>query len=170
MGAMRKGYPMGTRSTLALLASTALLAGCASSATVPTATQDVDFMRGCWVAKDLPGGPPQAFLRLLPDGADGPAYSGSVIDVRNGQWTPGVRFEFARDGTQAIVTNPGDAPRTYVRTEDSLRPAASEGAMHVVYTDARGLLEAIGRGDTLSIREGAGSPVTLWPFERDGCD
>jgi hypothetical protein len=163
--AIGAGKALVTAMTAAALAA---LAACET--TEPPKAQDMEFVRGCWVSKDLPGGPPTAFLRLLPDGASGPTYAGSIIDVRDGKWNPGVRFEFSRDGSRVVVTRPDNAAQTYLRTESHPPRPASDASARVVYTDGRKLLIAAGGDDTLVIQEGTSSPVTLWEFERDGCD
>lgn len=158
------------RKKFAVLASAAVLTVLGACETTEPKTQDMEFVRGCWVSKDLPGGPPTAFLRLLPDGADDPTYAGSIIDVRDGKWNPGVRFEFARDGSRAVVTRPGNTARTYLRTENHASRPVSYASAHVAYADGRNLLIVAGGDDTLMIQEGTNSPIFLWEFERDGCD
>jgi hypothetical protein len=160
----------------ASLLAIALLPGCAATPK-PAPGQDVEFLRGCWVAKDAPGGQIRAFLRLLPDGADGPSYRGAITLVLGGAWNPGTRYEFARDGSAAVETNLQGETATYSRVASSTWSTASAPAERAVYADAHGtLLVADGGNDTLklSIVSNASGNQVISPIEfdgeRDGCD
>jgi hypothetical protein len=88
------------------LASAAImLAGCQTAATaMPGIVQDVEFLRGCWVQKDEPGGRALGFLRLLPEGVDGPVYRGDLMEVglAGDTISPGA-FGFSRDGSSMTM-------------------------------------------------------------------
>ena len=140
------------------------LAACAS-APVDGAAEDAKFVWGCWVSKDTPGGPPVAFLRLLPDGSN---YSGPITNVRGGKWDVLTHYAFARDGSQVIVTPPGGAATTFLRTHDVTQPEP-ETPVRLTYSDGRQQLDVRGGNDTLHFMQRDGQ-LHIWGFERDGCD
>ena len=72
------------------------LTGCANAPAKPL-MQDVDFVRGCWVEKDKSDGRINAFLRLLPDGADGADYTGHLQHVRGIKPGPEIIVSIARN-------------------------------------------------------------------------
>lgn len=150
-------------------------------------THEIDFVQGCWIQKDAPGGTIQAFLRLLPSEADGneTTYSGEIQDVtldRPGDPMEGVSF--ARDGSSAswwillgsysddpdVTVVPGGAHDTFERTYN---PALDSGrhqyraVFRSIYVPD-GTLVVESTAEQLKItRNGV---ETIFYGERDGCD
>lgn len=154
-----------------LTCSALLAAGCTSAPSSETAhSGDVEFLRGCWVAKDVAGGPPTAFLRLLPDGADGSAYAGPMTNVRDGKWDVGARYEFARDGSRAVIAPTDAAAKPYPRTQSQSATSTSSTSARIAYAGEGEHLVVEGGSETLLIRRHEGGRVHIWGFERDGCD
>lgn len=150
---------------LASLLAALSLAACASAA-VNVAADDAQFVWGCWVAKDEPGGPPVAFLRLLPDGT---GYAGHLTNVRGGKWDVRARYTFARDGSQVILAPTGGEATVFLRTQGVMAPRPPVGAARLTYSDGRQQLEVEGGDATLLIVRRDGQ-AHIWAFERDGCD
>lgn len=148
---------------------------------MPAGTE-VDFVRGCWVQKDAPGGQIESFLRLLPDGD---SLSGQIADVSTGDWITVATFSFARAGDR-VTFDARDMPELPAHTRiDPSRLAASfdwarakHGGKLAAYagpSPSRSFLFAEGGSDTLSIRAVSARPdatlvFTLFDGERDGCD
>ncbi|MDP3493146.1 MAG: hypothetical protein Q8R82_08525 [Hyphomonadaceae bacterium] len=147
-------------------------AGCASTPAAPAAGVDIDFMRGCWVAKDAPGGTIISFLRLLPPEVGSGMLEGEVRPVASLYADQAVRFSFARDGSAATLDRlvEGQAPDRYVRD------ASADAQMRAVYVKAGSDSERLvvdGRDEMLRIfTAGRGDENTKSQFvgERDGCD
>jgi hypothetical protein len=152
----------------------ALTAGaCASpNAPIPQAS-DAAFLRGCWVAKDEPGGRVAGFLRLLPDGPDGDSYRGDFRRAADGYLI--ASFRFARDGSAASFRYgwAKDAD-TYKRSDDVNMAWADHPAAYIVWdevSDSGARLEASVENEQLAITEGAdGISARVFSGERDGCD
>jgi hypothetical protein len=157
-------------------------AACVSQPAPMPADMDIDFIRGCWVQKEAPGGRVQAFLRLLPDGD---SLSGQIADVSTGDWITVASLSFARAGERAIF-DARDMPELPAHTRiDPSRLAASfewarpeSGRQLAAYAGpapSRTFLFAEGGADTLAIRAVSADPdatlvFTLFDGERDGCD
>ena len=157
------------------MTAVALLAGCATAAKAPaTQAADVEFLRGCWVAKTAPGGAVMGFLRLLPEGAAGPAYRGAVGGMGDGK--VGAQFSFARDGSAAtVVAAAGSAPNAYRKASYEL--LAPEGSMttYAAYAregaaDERLIAEVAGERLKIHTLAADGQDKVLFEGERDGCD
>jgi hypothetical protein len=138
----------------------------------PGARQDIEFVRGCWVTKQMPGGPAAGFLRLLPDGVDGPAYQGRVQDVSGGTMTSKAYLSFARDGSSASTVIAG-VKRTFAGGAPRQAPGRN-GAVFSM-TDANGLHMLVVHGESeklaiYSTAAGVDGRRMLFEGERDGCD
>lgn len=163
-------------------ALTALAAGCATGPH-PSPSQ-IDFVWGCWVQKEEPGGTIQAFLRLLPD-QEKSRYAGSLTQIphRGAE----VSLSFARDGDTAtlgyLLGGPDENGGFKAQAQDFLRRDLTRGprsgadqhlaAFRSVHTNK--LLIAEGTSDRLKIAwESTGrkpEPEDLiFDGERDGCD
>jgi hypothetical protein len=157
-----------------MFAALALLGGCQIVSGPPgqTRQQDMEFLRGCWVAKDAPGGKVLAFLRLLPESVNGSAYQGHVQQVGNGHVANSTFFSFARDGSQAITET--DGVRTEYFGDPPDTPVLEDGtrrAMFVGLDEGLGFLIAYGREDRLTIAvRNSGSQRITFEGKRDGCD
>jgi hypothetical protein len=141
---------------------------------------DIDFVRGCWVQKESPGGKIQAFLRLLPDED---RLTGQMADVSTGDWITSATFSFARSGESATfeARDMPDQPE-HTRIDptrlafDWARPQS--GGQLVAYagpTPSRNFLFAEGGNDRLAIWAVSAEPdatlvFKLFDGERDGCD
>lgn len=142
-------------------------AGCASLPGRVT-QQDVDFLRGCWVAKDEDS--VTHFLRLLPSGPNRKELSGYVHAVRDGGMTPVAHITLTRDGSHAVVEMAG---KTYALTGDPWANARDpDGVSRANWaTDgAPGGMTASAKDEVLvmAILTEKGGP--LFNGERDGCD
>ncbi|MDP3738123.1 MAG: hypothetical protein Q8R02_12080 [Hyphomonadaceae bacterium] len=177
---------MTERKNLAAIATAAALLGlsaCVSGSEPPTApkpaiVQDVEFVRGCWVRKDAPGGPALGFLRLLPKGADGPAYEGQLHNVTDPSMPVRSDYSFRRDGSSMTFKARRSDARTYAAAPipDAIAPplaAGSKRASFAIGPAAAGWLIADGGAETLRIYTmfGDGRVRPDWfNGERDGCD
>jgi len=157
-------------------------AGCVALPDPMPADMDIDFIRGCWVQKEAPGGTVQAFLRLLPDGD---SLSGQIADVSTGDLITVATFAFTRAGDR-VTFDARDMPEQPAHTWiDPSRLAASfdwarakAGGRLAAYAGAapsRSFLFAEGGNDTLAIwavsaQTDATLVFTLFDGERDGCD
>lgn len=172
------------RSAKILIAALLGLAGCAGAPATST-TQDVEFLRGCWVQKDGPGGNIQAFLRLLSHRANGDdVYVGDVIDARNGGWRPSYRFAIAKNGSYLTfgrdpdpIIEGGARVRNWIEwppTHMPLPQAENRAVWRLTPVAGReGWIVAQGTNDKLSIYLlGADSSKgeVMFDGERDGCD
>lgn len=154
---------------------------CAMSGPSLRATE-IEFVWGCWVAKNTPGGQPLAFLRLLPS-EDRSSYVGHLQNLEFE--SSRLFFGFKRDGSYAELSSPlgddsldvipGHVRKMYSRIR---HPAGQVGARDhlAVFSDLHVpgetlVIEAL--GERLRISEGtvAQGPVRpLFDGERDGCD
>lgn len=166
-----------------IAAATMLAAAACATPEAPMPTDmDIDFVRGCWVQKDAPGGQIESFLRLLPDGD---SLSGQIADVSTGDWITVATFSFTGAGDR-VTFDARDMPELPVHTRiDPSRLAASfdwaratSGARLAAYagpSPSRTFLFAEGGGDSLTIHAVSAEPhatlvFTLFDGERDGCD
>jgi hypothetical protein len=143
--------------------------------------QDVEFLRGCWVQKDEPGGRAVAILRLLPERANGPAYRGEVMatDPGGGMSSAGA-FGFSRDGSIMTIRIGPDGGETSLPhgklTADY--PEAPRGKRAVFggrRPDGSPAVFVVAEGDDqhLSIffaSQSGRSIQNIVAMERDGCD
>lgn len=151
----------------------ALAIGACASATVPIPqAPDTEFLRGCWVSKNEPGGPALGFLRLLPDGPDGDSYRGEHRRAKDGYLL--ATFSFARDGSRASWRYGWKEEvkalkrSSYVMKDWQYRPIAYM-AWDEIGGDMR--LEARAENDRLVIAWGReGFSGGIFSGERDGCD
>ena len=162
---------MAARNLTILLAS-ALLATACSTAPASSAggQQDIDFVRGCWVAKDAPGGQIHAFLRLLPPSPGDVVLDGEVRPVASLYADQARRFSFQRDGSSATLINlaAGTPEQTFTRDN-----AAADGARQAIFRSASVVMRVSGddEGLKISTTNGDGSTETIhFAGERDGCD
>lgn len=147
------------------------------------AADDIDFVRGCWVSRATPGGPIDAFLRLLPDREIENALSGHAMSATGDPPVPRLDLMFARDGSVLGLRRPipnyealdARLLSRYVRVpqvgaalltgEGRVAAYAQEGADEWIVVKAH--------DERLSIqRVGADGRVaeTYFDGERDGCD
>jgi hypothetical protein len=172
---------------LVTLALAAIAGGCQIVSDLPkkAMVQDVEFLRGCWVAKGGPNGPVTAFLRLLPEGAEGLAYQGYLHAVTSNEMKPQLYLSFTRDGATMTMRQangrPGDADGT-VRAYALLPPRLAAllppvrhraGYATNAGDPASPWFIAEGDGDTLKVYpiSGAGQEMrAVFNGERDGCD
>jgi hypothetical protein len=154
--------------------------GCTMWPLAMPADTDIDFVRGCWVQKESPGGKIEAFLRLLPDED---RLVGQMADVSTGDWITSATFAFARSGETATF-EARDMPDQSEHTRfdpsalafDWARPQA--GGKLAAYrggAPARNFLFAEGGNDRLAIWAVSAEPdatlvFKLFDGERDGCD
>ena len=160
----------------------ALLTGCAAAPAPVPADRDIDFVRGCWVQKETPGGKVEAFLRLLPEGD---ALAGQLTDVSTGDWITAGVFSFALDGVSAtfetrdLVDQPAHTridPSALAANFAWARP--QWGGRLAAYANAppsRSFLFVEGGDDRLAIRivQSAVDATLIFRVfagERDGCD
>ena len=154
----------------------------------PTLVQDVEFLRGCWVAKTAPDGEITGFLRLLPEGADGLSYQGYVQVISGGEQSMPLYRSFTRDGSSMTMLSANGRPvepddrgglaRPYAPLPDAVAAKLPEVAQRVSYKlyPKRGnspLIAAEGDGEYLAIyaMENDGRKMDeLFKGERDGCD
>ena len=147
------------------LAMTAFAFTACASTPAPEATGNAEFVWGCWVAKDAPGGRALSFLRLLKDGPEGRSYRGYLHDVRGDEMIPVLRLTVLRDGMSAAVVKDGDI------TEFASNGPQGHSLQFISSTpDKTGRLEITGGNDRLSLGLQLGSEGFAYTFERDGCD
>jgi hypothetical protein len=170
-------------------AAIVVLAGCKIVWDPPKATivQDVEFLRGCWVAKTAPGGTVTGFLRLLPEGPEGLSYQGYVQVIDGGQSAAAAHLSFARDGSSMTLRSANGRPvspddrgglaRPYAQLPDKVAAKLPKAAHRVSYAagpakNQAGWLAADGDGETLAIYalSDSGEVDDLFRGERDGCD
>lgn len=147
--------------------------------------QDVEFLRGCWVAKGGPDGPYLAFLRLLPEGADGLTYQGYLHDVTGQTMKPRLYLSFMRDGSSMTVRRAdGDPPpetaatggvqRAYAPLPDTIARELSEDYPRASYAySPSSWVVASGAQESLLvyvIKQDGEIVEELFRGERDGCD
>lgn len=171
-----------------LLTAAALLAAtaCTSAPAAKPADMDIDFIRGCWVQKESPGGKIEAFLRLLPEReAPTESLTGQISDVSTNDWITNGVFHFARSG-ETVTFDARDMPEQAVHARiDPARLAASfdwarpkHGGRLAAFAGpapSRNFLFAEGGGERLAIwavsaETDATLVYTLFDGERDGCD
>lgn len=144
------------------------LGACASvsrPAPVNPATGDAEFVWGCWVSKDEPGGRVLAFLRLLKDHPESRAYRGYLHDVRGDEMIPVLRFTILRDGTHAAVVDGAET------TEFASNGPVGQRIDYLSATPGQpGNFTLSGGDDRLAITLQLGSNSFAYTFERDGCD
>jgi hypothetical protein len=159
----------------------AALAGC-EGAKPPAPQTDIDFARGCWVAKAEPGGRVSALLRLLPDREDGTTLTGylSVMhdDPTLSSLKSSTELTLARDGSSFTITPSGEKPQTLQRTEppytavEALAPDEPVAAF-TADAETQGWTVITGGEDRLTIYTilpDYADGETLFNGERDGCD
>ncbi|HEX5008287.1 MAG TPA: hypothetical protein VFV70_14320 [Hyphomonadaceae bacterium] len=172
-------------------AAMAVLAGCKIVSDPPKAiiAQDVEFLRGCWVAKTAPGGTVTGFLRLLPEGRDGTSYQGYVQVIANGQTAAPMHLSFARDGSSMTMRSASGRPvlpmddggglsRPYAPLPEAIvakLPKVAHRATFAVYPGRADSpwMAAEGDGEHLAIYamgNGGQQMGDLFRGERDGCD
>ncbi len=165
---------------MAIVAASLPLSGCSLLPAPAPMDVDVDFVRGCWVQKEAPGGKIEAFLRLLPNED---RLTGQMADVSTGDWITSATFSFARAGDTATfeARDMPDQPQ-YARMDptrlafDWARPQS--GGQLVAYAGpapSRSFLFAEGGNDRLAIWAVSAEPdatlvFKLFDGERDGCD
>jgi len=157
---------------LTLLLASALVATACSAAPAPSANAaaDIDFVRGCWVAKDAPGGAILSFLRLLPQSPRGDVLEGEVHPVASLYANQARRFTFKRDGSSATLANlaADSAAETFMRNT-----TVQAGARNATYSSGDTLMHISGGEERLKIvtvkRDGS-TEATHFAGERDGCD
>jgi len=147
--------------------------------------QDVEFLRGCWVAKGGPDGPYLGFLRLLPEGADGLTYQGYLHDVTDQTMKARLHLSFMRDGSSMTVRRTdGDPPsdvaatggrqRPYAPLPDAIARELDQNARRATYAySPSSWVVASGAPETLLIsviRHDGEIVGELFRGERDGCD
>lgn len=175
------------RSGASLIALLASLAASACQQTNPTSGASIDFVRGCWVQKDAPGGTIRAFLRLLPGGADGDEqrYSGEIQEVTLGEAVETrAGLSFARDGSSAswwilfgapnvgqdVIVVPGSAQDSFRRIYGSERHSAEHehrAVFNSIYVPG-GTLVVEATAERLKVTRNV--VETIFNGERDGCD
>ena len=161
-----------------LVAGAAALAigGCAVTPGASGLHQDIDFIRGCWVSKDAPGGQIISFLRLLPPSPGDGVLEGEIHPVASLYADKARRFSFARDGSTATLDYliEGKPPETYRR--DPADTASAKDGYHAVYARSdrdSALLVLEGRDEALKIFttvRGSAEAEDQFTGERDGCD
>ena len=173
-----------------LLTAAALLAASActspSAATPADMDMDIDFIRGCWVQKESPGGKIEAFLHLLPDReAPTETLSGQLSDVSTNDWITNGVFHFARDG-ETVTFDARDMPEqaVHIRTDPARLSASFDwarpkhGGRFAAFTGpapSRSFLFTESGGERLAIWAVSAEPEAtlvylLFDGERDGCD
>jgi hypothetical protein len=164
------------------------LAGCKIVSDPPKVTiaQDVEFLRGCWVAKTAPGGTITGFLRLLPEGADGLTYQGYVQVISGGQSTAPMHLSFVRDGSSMTMRSASGRPvspddrgglaRPHARLPDAVAGRLKQMPHRVSYSAEPGQpgswIVAEGGDETLAVYVlgDSGGVSDIFRGERDGCD
>lgn len=82
-----------------------MVAACASAQPLAVPPrQDVEFLRGCWVAKAPPAATIQGFLRLLPPSPGADTLEGEVTPADADAPRLSRGFRFSRDGQSAGST------------------------------------------------------------------
>lgn len=161
-----------------LAASAAVLAigGCAGTPGATALQQDIDFIRGCWVSKEAPGGQIISFLRLLPPSPGDVVLEGEIHPVASLYADKARRFSFARDGSTATLDYliAGKPAETYTRDRASVS-SAKDGYRAVYARSDResALLVLEGSNERLKIFTAARDSATTndqFTGERDGCD
>lgn len=166
-----------------VMACSAAMTACAGAA-APLATQDIGFLRGCWVQKDAPGGTIQGFLRLLPKNPEHQAALwGEVIDASDGAWRVTHWLAFGADG--AYMTLGRDplpleiGSRTLNRIAEPPRNADLQPVEHRAtwklppINASEGWILADGTLESLRIyllKADATKGEVIFQGERDGCD
>jgi hypothetical protein len=165
----------GRKTAIAIAAAIATAGLCAEA---QAANHNVDFLRGCWVAKKTPGGPATGFLRLFPEGRD---YAGTLTDIL--QYVTVVQgIKVAQDGSNFTLI-PGGDKRTAVWPGTTMPPGfvprmpnASKSAFWLVYSSVAKPPWIVAEGNDEHVNiymlgNDARSVVgTLFEGERDGCD
>lgn len=141
--------------------------------------QDVEFVRGCWVATQAPGGQVVSFLRLLPMTPDAPNYTGAIATAGPSTGSR-VVLSFSRDGVAAVVDRQGTpiGARDFVHDPATWQNPPGGRPKHLatfVRTNAADPTVLIVEGGEESLRiftavEGSDSRLTLFEGQRDGCD
>jgi hypothetical protein len=149
------------------------------------AAQNVEFLRGCWVAKGGPDGPYLGFLRLLPEGADGLTYQGYLHDVTDQTMKARLHLSFMRDGSSMTIRRAdGDPPsdvaatggiqRAYAPLPDAIAREFGRDTRRATYAYSQSSwIVASGAPETLLIyviRQDGEIAEELFRGERDGCD
>ena len=186
----------GRKHIAAALAAAAGLSACQIVSDPPkrVVVQDVEFLRGCWVAKEGPNGPITAFLRLLPDSAEGANYQGYLQSVKGGgtanaDTAAQMHLSFTRDGASMTMREPRSGPsmpldqqggqsRAHAPLPTAIAaklPKAAHRASYAVYAGmpTTPFIVAEGGKDTIAIYTlgNAAQPMgDLFRGERDGCD
>ena len=166
--------------TLVTASLAASLAACQTAPPIKTAViQDVEFLRGCWVQKDAPGGRAIGFLRLLPNTVDGPSYRGDVTEVSpDGNADSSGAFGFARDGS-SVTLRIGDGTETTLHhgrlAEYPIAPRGNRAVFGGVRPDGSRAPFVIAEGDGEHLwiffaGQSGASIGDLVSMERDGCD
>jgi hypothetical protein len=168
------------------------------SAPPPAATavlQDVDFMRGCWIARDSYGFA-TAMLRLLPpNGPNSPTLEGYLQSLSRSEVVRAERYVVARNGHSLAgdenrpdktdngvwsasrppanapqILSPGAKRVAYSRMTD--RPKRIAGALKPLTKPVREWLFAEGEGERLAITymDEVGFVYGIFDGRRDGCD
>ena len=169
----RKAF-MGAGCAAALLAA----AACASGPRPESVAQDIEFLRGCWVAKTESGGQVTGFLRLLPEGAAGTEYGGEEVIVDGATTRPGSQFAFARDGSRLTIRVDPAGPVArlpHARVPGGPAPGDTRASFGPAGKDEAGAFFVIvdGSAERLQIvmTHASGAPTRhLVDVERDGCD
>jgi hypothetical protein len=157
---------------LTLLLAYALVATACSTAPGPSANRpaDIDFVRGCWVEKDGPGGQVHSFLRLLPPSPGDNALEGEIRPVASLYANLARRFTFKRDGSSATFTDLAADSATETFTRDT---AVQVDGSNATYRSGDTVLHVSGDNEGLKIftakRDGS-AETTHFAGERDGCD
>jgi hypothetical protein len=166
---------------LLAVALIAALAGCEGAQ--PAAPQtDIDFVRGCWVSHDQPGGSVTALLRLLPDREDGTTLTGylSVMhdDPTMSSLKSNTELTLTRDGSTFTITPSGEPAQTLQRSDppytavEALAPGEPVAAF-TASPETQGWTVITGGEDRLTIYTvlpDYADGETLFNGERDGCD
>lgn len=148
---------------------------CASRNGTPAIVQSVEFLRGCWVARESPDGPVTGFLRLLPPEPSAPAYSGASQSVMGAMVRDRFRFSFARDGARASIGYPDGTTEAFAASPSRQTGSAPQRAEYASppQDGADSVLVAEGDDESLTIFSVAaisGRRDVLFAGRRDGCD
>lgn len=164
-----------------LIATVCALVLTATAATAQqTATQPIEFVRGCWVGEYNKA---KLFLRLLPSPPDAPDLKGSVMIVDGDTPKTGLGFSFRRDGSAMTVDlGPprGAGTLTYAPLPARLQAQAPPASVHrasfrgAAGTDwAASLIMVHAEEERLAIvvMDSEGGNINyLVDMVRDGCD
>ena len=171
---------MRTGATITSAIAAMTLAACQVVSDPPAerVVQDVEFLRGCWVAKGGPDGPYLGFLRLLPEGADGLTYQGYLHDVTDQTMKARLHLSFMRDGSSMTtegLSRTGEFKTELYRAHPAHWLTPRPG--RTTYTSGPGTwLIVDGEADALIVKtateDGHGNVLlsVLFNGERDGCD